>query len=1311
MKHIVTIFLAILILPFIVQAGSKGLLNKHPAMPEKPHADMRDMMGKNVTDPRVESLYFENSPVIYKTISPLAGIISVPEEYASIQAAIDAALNGDTVLVADSTYYENINFKGKVITVASYFLMDGDTNHINNTIINGSQPADPKKGSVISFISGEDTMSVLCGFTITGGTGTLYNNTERIGGGIYCQTSGARITHNKIISNTINHTDECNGGGIGCWPLSNAAARYVIIENNVIESNTISSSNAASFISGGGIFILKGRVTGNKIRYNSVLGQPIFSGGGGIEANCEDTASRTLVVISDNIISHNQTNTDGTYGGYGGGVDVVFCNVQIMDNEITYNEAGGSYGNGGGVRLWRSKNISILKNNIISFNSSSGFKALGGVGGGLLYHETSGVTIQDNSFNENKSHYGGAIFEQSSSGGTISGNEFVNNLSDSSAGAIYLQESTLTITANLFRGNQARYSGAIFNYSGDYQITNNTFVQNKTSGWGGAINSRNNQAGNITRNEFANNSADSSGGACYLHGSNLTLTNNLFQANSAKYGGAVLDYLGDYKFTNNIFTKNEAHWGGGIFSFDEPAQNHLTEIINNTFTGNAADTAGAVACKNTKVVLMNTICWGNSAPHGPEIEMWGGTLNIAYSDVRFGPDKIVIDSVATINWLEGNIVTDPYFADMDYRLSENSFCLGAGTMNMNIDGKIYSAPDTDFEGNTRPSPAESSPDMGAYESPFESPGGVRLVPEAYANIQDAIDAAVDGEVVLVQDSTYYENIDFKGKAITVASYFYVYGDTNHINNTIINGSQPSHVDSGSVVYFISGEDTTSVLCGFTITEGSGTETTYLWEDTQWPCRAGGGIFCYNSGAIILNNKIIDNTVNAPDKEGNGGGVVTYPLGGTSYVILKDNQILHNTVTANSDVAWGGGLSLYCNGIMVNNLISHNSVILNTSNYQAGSGGVDCFSFSSDRRKVIFESNKITYNSVVSSSNSLDVPSAIAGGIMIQGSFGQFTKNEVSYNELWVNSDKNASGAGMEILDVPESFIIDGNILRENAVKQGTGWGGGMNIFQNSYPTLVNNLIDGNSATNGGGILIGEDSEVKLINNTIINNLATSGGGIFIGLTSSTNYLMNTIIWGNQATTNAAIHIHAGTIHVAYCNVQGSWTGTGNINLDPELIADSLSNNSPCIGKGTLEYDFGGGMVCNAPSTDINGRSRPYPAGTNPDIGAWESLLENKNSIRHDPLKEIPLNFTLEQNYPNPFNPRTVISWQLAVSSDVDLSIYNVLGQKIINLISQKQPAGFHSVEWDASGFASGVYLYKLSTDKGFTQTKKLVLLK
>jgi hypothetical protein len=86
-------------------------------------------------------------------------------------------------------------------------------------------------------------------------------------------------------------------------------------------------------------------------------------------------------------------------------------------------------------------------------------------------------------------------------------------------------------------------------------------------------------------------------------------------------------------------------------------------------------------------------------------------------------------------------------------------------------------------------------------------------------------------------------------------------------------------------------------------------------------------------------------------------------------------------------------------------------------------------------------------------------------------------------------------------------------------------------------------------------------------------------------------------------------------------------------------------------------------------------------------------------------------FRLNQNYPNPFNPKTVIRYSLPVTCHMDLSVYNLLGQKVVTLVSGQHTAGTHTVKWDATGFPAGIYFYKLVAENGFTQTKKLVLLK
>ena len=98
------------------------------------------------------------------------------------------------------------------------------------------------------------------------------------------------------------------------------------------------------------------------------------------------------------------------------------------------------------------------------------------------------------------------------------------------------------------------------------------------------------------------------------------------------------------------------------------------------------------------------------------------------------------------------------------------------------------------------------------------------------------------------------------------------------------------------------------------------------------------------------------------------------------------------------------------------------------------------------------------------------------------------------------------------------------------------------------------------------------------------------------------------------------------------------------------------------------------------------------------------------SVEQSNNSKMPYSWTLNQNYPNPFNPTTTISYQLPITSHVELTIHSINGQKITTLVSEQQQAGNYRFEWDGGDLASGVYVYQLQTND-FTASKKLILLK
>jgi hypothetical protein len=181
--------------------------------------------------------------------------------------------------------------------------------------------------------------------------------------------------------------------------------------------------------------------------------------------------------------------------------------------------------------------------------------------------------------------------------------------------------------------------------------------------------------------------------------------------------------------------------------------------------------------------------------------------------------------------------------------------------------------------------------------------------------------------------------------------------------------------------------------------------------------------------------------------------------------------------------------------------------------------------------------------------------------------------------------------------------------------------------------------------------------------------------------------------------------------VDYCNFYNNPTdydsdisiGLNIFYFDPKFenaITYNLSSNSEAIDAGTANYLWQDLTVLSIPDSEY--------VGLAPDLGAKE-YSGTHTGFRNNNIQ--PLKMMLYPNYPNPFNPKTTINYELQITNYVDLSIYNIIGEKVFTLVDQKQRAGMYQVEWDARGFASGVYFYQLRTDAGFLQTKKLVLLK
>jgi len=358
----------------------------------------------------------------------------------------------------------------------------------------------------------------------------------------------------------------------------------------------------------------------------------------------------------------------------------------------------------------------------------------------------------------------------------------------------------------------------------------------------------------------------------------------------------------------------------------------------------------------------------------------------------------------------------------------------------------------------------------------------------FATIQQGIDAASQGDTVLVHPGIYKENVNFRGKNITVGSLFVTTGDQDYILQTIIDGKRNDHV-----VTFASGEAATARLSGFTISNGYA-------HGTPAPASSGGGIFCLNSNPTLTRLK----------------------------------------VSSNEAVDEGGGLYFAMCSPTVQDVVI-------TNNLAGGGGGGIRYSYGS----VSLENVMVADNSARSD----------GAGIQFYHAEGTIE------NALIADNSGGAKGGGLSFDGCSPTFInvtVAGNWT--------SGQGGGLNVSFMSQPTLVNSIVWGNAPEQ-----IYFDTD-----------------------------------WPGQAVTIKYSDIQGAAAGIVTNGHGPVYWGRGNIATAPRFVNAGLgnyhlANGGPGINAGT---------AAGAPRTDIEGNPRPSPAGSHPDMGAYENPLGRPHPGHH-----------------------------------------------------------------------------------------------
>jgi len=667
--------------------------------------------------------------VLLLSLPSLANILTVKQDgtsdYTIIQDAVNAAVDGDTVLVWPGTYTENVDIVGKNITLGSLFLTTGDEAYIDSTIIDGNQT-----GSCVVFRADVGD-GILTGFTLQHGSGYMVYDNYPAGGGVAIHESIAKITNCIVKDNTAYE----GGGGIAIWRADTQIINCTIKNNFsnkygggihciMYSTGFISGSNIINnhaYRSGGGIAIAQDcsidfdTVNLSNIYLNfAMLGNDIHKASFDMPMN---------VTVDTFTVLNPDTYFISSIDNFGHQIyDITFSatnsKIATTDADLYVNPVTGDNNNTGLTPGNPLKSIAFAYSSIVVDSLERNTIHLAdGVYSDSANNEKFPLNIRPYICVKGQSMEG-TILDGRYKSMLIKGNNGISNYSFSN---MTLKKGTAVDYNNPF--NNTHLYGSLYwaneNVSLDSMMFTNSIGEYRNAGLS-IIRSNNTNIKNcIFQNtvglEVLDISMSDSGDTCRI--SNCSFISNKPDYNNPDkiYGKAIRisgskDSWSNGVVMNSLFENNDK---AALLSYTSNSY-----LINNTFVNNSLEVPGetvALWFMNGNHYMYNCISY-NNGEYPIWLNPWEGqevNLHINNSLIEGGEESVTLSGDVQLYYAETNIDADPVFLgqwEHPYQINDGSPCIDAGTLDF---PDWIELPDTDLAGNPRI--VGTTIDMGCYE--------------------------------------------------------------------------------------------------------------------------------------------------------------------------------------------------------------------------------------------------------------------------------------------------------------------------------------------------------------------------------------------------------------------------------------------------------------------------------------------------------------------------------------------------------------------------------------------------------------------